>query len=675
VDTALHRDLASVLPRAALAADLPELDAKRRAMCGFTGLASSDPRRTPSVDVLTRMTRALQHRGPDDERVVLRDSLGAGFRRLSIIDVGGGHQPIFNEAEDVAIVCNGEIYNFEELRADLERRGHRFRTASDVEVILHLYEERGAECVEPLVGMYAFAVLDWRRKGAPRLLLGRDRIGIKPLYFAHLGGAAPGGEFLFASEPKAILESGFLPRKLRARSLLDYLVTGYCGGRGAAWDGIDRLPPASTLSWSADGGVEIRRYWDLPTDRLRGPAQPDEILEWLDRVVKDHLISDVPLGAFLSGGIDSNAVVESMARARGGIDRASRSLASGLVCCSVGFREKRFDELALASASAERVGATHYTQILEPDPALALEVLPWFFDEPLADPSAVPTYLVSKMAREHVTVAISGDGGDEVFAGYRRYVFDVAENRVRHAIGRPGQRLLALVGRGYPKLDWAPRFLRAKSTLTNFARDPAHAYWNSVTQLSRDDALAVLDGELARSLAEHDPFDAFEDDYRRPSVDDPLYRAQYADFHGFLPDQILVKSDRASMGASLEVRPPLLDHRFVERFANLPAREKVRSGRGKHAFREALRARLAANVLDGPKMGFEIPLRAWLAGPLAPAVGAAIESLPSRWFQRERLRELTAQHSSGLRDHSHLLWSLLVLERWRRRHGVADDLA
>jgi asparagine synthase (glutamine-hydrolysing) len=654
-------------------------------MCGFTGMASNDPSRSPAVDVLTRMTRALEHRGPDDEHVLVQGPLGVGFRRLSIIDVGGGRQPIFNEEGDVAVACNGEIYNFEALRADLERRGHRFRTASDVEVVVHLYEEYGARCAEHLVGMFAFAILDWRGPRSPRLLLGRDRIGIKPLYYARIdeprgngaGGqrALPAGGLLFGSEPKAILESGLLARRMRAEVLLDYLVSGYCGGRLSAWDGIERVPPASTLSWSAEEGVLITNYWDLPTDALREPAEPAEILESLDRVVKDHLLSDVPLGAFLSGGIDSNAVVDSMARARGGADRASRSVASGLVCCSVGFHEKRFDELAIARASAARLGAVHHTQVLEPDPALALDVLPWFFDEPLADPSAVPTYLVSKMAREHVTVALSGDGGDEVFAGYRRYVFDVAENRVRHAIGRPGQRLLALVGRGYPKLDWAPRFLRAKSTLTNFARDPAHAYWNSVTQMSRAGALSILDADLARSLADHDPFDAFEESYRRPQVDDPLYRAQYADFHGFLPDQILVKSDRAAMGASLEVRPPLLDHRFVESFANLPARDKVRGGRGKHAFREALRGRLPGEILDGPKMGFEIPLRAWLEGPLSKVVGEAIETLPASWFQKDRLRALHAEHCSSFHDHSHLLWSVLVLEHWRRRHNVGDVLA
>jgi asparagine synthase (glutamine-hydrolysing) len=639
-------------------------------MCGFTGILSRDPRVAPDAEVLARMTRTLVHRGPDDEGLLVRGSMGIGFRRLSIIDVEGGHQPIFNETGDVAVVCNGEIYNFAALRSELVERGHRFRTDSDVEVIVHLYEEHGDACAERLVGMFAFCVLDWRAPERPTALLGRDRIGIKPLYFAHIS-----GDLLFASEPKAILESNRLSRRLRARSLLDYLVSGYCGGALSAWDGIERVPPASTLRWSTDRDVELRRYWDLPTERLREPAAGEEILAWLDRVVKDHLLSDVPLGAFLSGGIDSNAVVDSMSRARGSADRAARSLADGLVCCSIGFREKRFDELEIARAGAQRLSAVHHTRILEPDPALALDVLPWFFDEPLADPSALPTYLVSTMAREHVTVALTGDGGDEVFAGYRRYVFDVAENRVRRVIGARGRRWLALVGRGYPKLDWAPRFLRAKSTLTNFACDPARAYWNSVTQLSRDDALAILDGDLAAALSDHDPFDAFEELYRRPTVDDALYRAQYADFHGFLPDQILVKSDRASMGASLEVRPPLLDHRFVERFANLPAREKVLHGRGKHAFREALRGRLPARVLDGPKMGFEIPLRAWISGPLSRVASDAIEALPSGWFDKRRLRELHAAHQSGLHDHAHVLWSVLVLERWRQRHRASDVLA
>ena len=642
-------------------------------MCGLVGIAGAGgaalDERGSLEPLLQRMAGTLVHRGPDDGTVLARGRLGLGFRRLAIIDVGGGRQPIWNETGDVAVACNGEIYNFEELRAGLEARGHRFKTGSDVETIVHLYEEEGPALARRLVGMFALAVLDWREPGRERLLLARDRLGIKPLYFARTGAG-----LLFGSEPKALLASGFLPRRLRGEALLEYLVAGYTSGPNAAWEGIERLPPASTLVLEAGSEPRIERYWDLPTDGLRGPAEPGEVLELLDRVVRDHLVSDVPLGAFLSGGIDSNAVLDSMARARGIDTRATRSVRERLLACTVGFREEAFDETNLARLTAERVGAEHHTEVLDADPKLALDVLPWHFDEPLADPSTVPTYLVARMAREHVTVAISGDGGDEVFAGYRRYVFDVAENRVRAVIGEPGRKILGAVGRSYPKLDWAPRPLRARSTLLNLGADPARAYWSSLTQLSRAEASSILAPELARALAEYDPFDAFEDHYRRPKVDDPLYRAQYADFHHFLPDRILVKGDRAAMAASLEVRPPFLDHRMVERFANLPAREKVRGGRGKRALREALRARLPEAVLDGTKRGFDIPLTAWTRGPLGRAVEEAVEGLPERWFDRAALRERLQQHRSGFHDHSNLLWSLLVLERWRLRHQV-DEVA
>jgi len=643
-------------------------------MCGFTGIALSDPRRMVDEALLTRMARTLAHRGPDDEELFRRSGFGLGFRRLSIIDVEGGRQPILDESGSIAVACNGEIYNFLELRADLEVRGHRFRTDSDVETIVHLYEQHGERLAEHLHGMFAFAVADLRDPARPKLLLGRDRLGLKPLFWAL---TAQG--LVFASECKAILESGLVPRTLRAPALLDYLVQGYVSGPQAAWDGIQRLPQASTLSWTPGQAPRVAAYWDLPLDAPREPATREEILEWIDRVVRDHLVSDVPLGAFLSGGIDSTAVADSMARIRSadgaGADRVSRSVADGLVLCSVGFREKEFDELERARATAARLGAVHHTRVLEPDPRLAVETLPWFFDEPLADPSTVPTYLVSRMAREHVTVALSGDGGDEVFAGYRRYVFDVAENRARSWLRSGGRRAARFVGKHYPKLDWAPRAVRAKSTLENLGLDPARAYWASLTQMSRADALAILAPGLRAQIGDHDPFDAFEDLYRRPRTEESLYRAQYADAHHFLPDQILVKGDRAAMAASLEVRPPFLDHRFVERFITLPTAEKVRGGRGKHALREALRARLPGDVLDGRKMGFDVPLRAWLRGPLAAVVSDALETLPERWFDRATLRARFAEHQAGVRDRSHLLWSLLVLEHWRRRHGVAEDLA
>lgn len=624
-------------------------------MCGLCGVAFDDPNTRPDPERVRAMTSTLHLRGPDDEGVWTRGQVAVGFRRLSIIDLSGGHQPIENEDGTIALAINCEIYNFVELRDELERKGHRFRTRADSEVVLHLYEEMGERCAERLVGMYAFCLLDLRDPARPKVLLGRDALGIKPMYYAR---TAQG--LVWASEAKAILEWGSTPRELRPEKLLDYLVLGYTGGEDAAWAGVKRLPPGTTLAWEPGVEPRLRRYWDLPTDQLAQPTNDEEVLDWVDRVVREQLVSDVPLGAFLSGGIDSTAVVTSMARAS----------STPVVACSVGFREKDYDELDLARATAKRLGAVHHTEVLDPDPRLATEVLPWIFDEPLADPSTVPTYLVARMAREHVTVALSGDGGDETFAGYRRYVHDVAENRVRRTLGAPGRALAGSLGSVYPKLDWAPRWLRGKTFLTNVARTPSEAYFHSVTQLGRLEALALLAPDLGRRLVNHDPSAEFRRWYDKPTIDDPLYRAQYADFHTYLPDQILAKADRASMGVSLEVRPPLLDHRFVARFAALPAHQKVQGARGKHALREALRSRVPADILDGRKRGFDTPLKRWIAGPLGAAVADAIETLPSEWFARDVLRARLAEHRSGARDHGRILWSLLVLEHWRRRHAV-----
>ena len=626
-------------------------------MCGFVGLAQEDPREPISTELVQSMARTLEHRGPDDEGVLIRAPFGVGFRRLSIIDIEGGHQPMFNEAGDVACVCNGELYNFVELREELRRKGHVFVSASDAEVVVHAYEEYGDRFVERLSGMFAICVFDWRDSSKPRLLLARDRIGVKPLYWAKTSEG-----LVWGSECKALLASGKLGREMRAQALMDYVVQGYIAGEDSAWAGISRLLPGHVLTWTPGREPHVQSYWSLPVDGMREPASAEEIREALDRSVESRLVADVPLGVFLSGGIDSSAVATSMA-ARGG---------EPIVACSVGFEDKRFDELGIARETATGLGAVHHTRILEPDPTLALEVLPWFYDEPLADPSTVPTYLVSKMAREHVTVALAGDGGDEIFGGYRRYVFDTAENKLRKALGAPACRLARAVGSVYPKLDWAPRFLRAKSTLTNLGCDPAQAYWRSLCPGTREDALEILSPELISCLGEYDPFDRFYDHYSRPRNVDSLYRAQYADFHGFLPDQILTKTDRASMANSLEVRVPLLDHKFVEQFVTLPASQKVRAGRGKVALREALRGTLSDTVLDGAKRGFDTPLRSWIRGPLAPAVAEALETLPESWINRKVVKGKLSEHLAGARDHSSMLWSLLVLERWRQRHEVKE---
>lgn len=634
-------------------------------MCGLTGFVARGGAVEGELTRLRAMTDVIEHRGPDDEGHLLRGPFAMGFRRLSIIDLSGGHQPIESADGQLIVTGNGEVYNFRELRADLEAGGARFRSGSDIETLLHLYAARTkpngpiedvASVPSALVGMYAFAIADLRDPNNPRLVLGRDRLGIKPLYWAETKEG-----IVYGSEVKSILASGYVEREMRRESLLDYLVQGYCSGAESAWTGIHRLEPGTVLTWSAKDGVRTQRYWDLPKEELRGTPDPEEIREWVDRVVEDRLVAEVPLGAFLSGGIDSNAVAHAM----------SSSLEEAPILCTVGFQEKSHDELGIAKNTAKALQAVHHTEVLEPDPEAAIETLPWFYDEPLADPSTVPTWLVSKVARQHVTVALSGDGGDETFAGYRRYVHDVAENRVRGLVGGPGRGLARAAGSLYPKLDWAPRVFRAKSFLTNVGEDPARAYWNSVSHMTRGAAAELLAPDLRAALAEHDPFDAFAAHYRRPEIDCPLYRAQYADVHTWLTDRILAKVDRASMAVSLEARVPLLDHRFVERFAHIPAADKVNAGRGKHALREALRPRLSEEVLDGKKRGFDTPLEAWIRGPLKEATRDAVESLPEDWFDRSALRATFDAHQSGRTNHDRLLWSLLVLEHWRRRHQVA----
>lgn len=623
-------------------------------MCGFVGFLADDPSRRFDAELLASMARTLERRGPDDQVLIIKPGAALAFRRLSIVDLSGGRQPFELEGGRLIACVNGELYNWREVRTRLEAEGAEFHSQSDCEIVPHLYRRHGAQLGAELVGMFAGAVIDLAAP-RPRLTLLRDRLGIKPLYYARV----PGG-LLFGSEPKALLASGMLARELRPEALLEFLMQGYVGGPLAAWAGMRRLAPGHALEFEAGGQPRESAYWSAPREAGR-PAPPvEELLEWLDRVVRIRMLADVPLGGFLSGGIDSNAVVDSMAR-------QSRD---PVVACSVGFRERSHDELDEARRTAQRLGLTHHAEVLEPDPAGSLDELAWLYDEPHADPSNLPTLLVSRTARRHVTVALSGDGGDEVFAGYRRYLHDAAEHRLRRAGGRPLRALAGACGALYPKLDWAPRRLRAKTFLQNLARDPARAYYHSVTQASRAASLNLLSPDLAARLADHDPFERFGEFYARPPATDPLYRAQYADLHTYLPDQILAKVDRASMGVSLEVRVPLLDHRFIERFATLRPEHKLHAGRGKHFFREGLRQRLPSSVLDGKKRGFDIPLAAWLRGPLRPALEAGLAELPRAWFQGPALERLAGEHQSGRRDHARLLWSLLMLSRWWRVHGV-----
>lgn len=606
--------------------------------------------------MLRRMTRSLVHRGPDGEGYFEERGAALGFRRLAIVDVDGGDQPFVSTCGRVALVGNGEIYNHQRLRDELRERGCSFRSGSDMEVALQLYLQEGAGMLGRLEGMFALALVDLRTPGQARTLLARDRLGMKPLYWARRDGA-----LWFASEAKALLASGRFPRRLRGEALVHFLQRGHVGGRHAAWEGVHCLRPGHFIDVAVDEPVVPRAWWTPPMQAPGPRDRSEEVLEDLDRAVQARLMADVPLGGFLSGGVDSAGVADAMARVGGAPPRL----------CTVSFEDEAFDEVGLARITAERLQAQHEVAVQCPDPTVALEVLPWHFDEPHADPSNLATWLVSRTARQHVTVALSGDGGDEVFGGYRRYLHELWEARVRRALG-PLRGLARVAGALHPRVHGGPAILRGKTFLQRVGADPVRAAFDSAAVLTRAEVDTLLHPSLQRELRGQDAFDSWAVHYAAPQTSCPLFRTQYADLMTTLPDQLLVKVDRASMATGLEVRAPLLDHRIVERYLGLPIHRKVHAGVGKVALREALGARLDPRVLGGAKRGFDVPLAAWLRGPLRPALREHLGSLPARWFDSGAVERLEQEHATGRRDHSLALWSLLVLEAWRRRHGCEE---
>jgi asparagine synthase (glutamine-hydrolysing) len=624
-------------------------------MCGIAGLVYADRAHPVDRDLVRRMTDVLRHRGPDADGLYVARGVGLGHRRLSIIDVAGGDQPIFNEDRTNAVILNGEIYNFQELRTELETRGHRFATRSDTEAIVHAYEEYGPECVARLRGMFAFALWDATRN---RLLLARDRVGKKPLYYA-----ADAGCLRFASELKALLRDPGLKREIDLESMEDYFTFGAVGAPRTIFQGISQLPPAHYLVWER-GALRVSEYWDVP----QGPVavrSERQALEAFDEVFTDavrlRLISDVPLGAFLSGGVDSSAVVEAMAR-----------LSSGpVVTTSVAFPERRFSEAEHARVVADRLATQHHELLVSPRAAEVLPRLVWHLDEPFADASALPTYYVAKAARERVTVALSGDGGDEVFAGYeRRYGLNRWEARLRGRL--PGwfrSGVLGPLGQMYPKADWLPRPLRARYVLQNLATTFERAYFADLSRFRPEDKSALLSPEFQTSLNGYDSFESFRRHFDRVRGLDPLTRLLYVDLKTWLANDILVKVDRMSMASSLEVRSPLLDHKVIEFAASLPSDLKYRGPVSKYLLKRHLDGRVPASVIYRPKQGFEIPLAAWLRGELRE-MGRELVLSPralGRGYARPaRVRVLWDEHQRGHRDRASQLWALMILELWHR---------
>jgi asparagine synthase (glutamine-hydrolysing) len=603
------------------------------------------------------MSLGIAHRGPDGEGFLAEPGVGLVHRRLAIIDLEGGRQPLGNEDGSVQIVFNGEIYNYQELTAGLDARGHRFRTRSDTETIVHLYEELGDACVEKLRGMFTFALWDRPRR---RLLLARDRVGIKPLYVYR-----DAEKLLFGSELKAILAHPELELSVDPEALEDYLAFGLVPGPRSIFRQVEKLPPAHV--WTLDVGNwdrPPRRYWQLrfePDERRTEAEWQEAIRAKVAESVKLHLIADVPVGAFLSGGIDSSVVVAS----------CEGQTKGPLQTFSMGFPEQDVSELPFAREVAARYGTHHVEEIVTPDSVTILDDLARFYDEPFADSSAIPTYLVSKLAARHVKVVLSGDGGDEAFGGYSRYAHDLKEAAIRGRLPGWFRGLLGPVGRAWPKADWLPRPLRLKTALTNLSLPAGAAYANTLQVCRPPLRRQLLHPDVAKRLNGHDPGDRVVSAFAQARGDDVLGGMIAADVATLLPDDYLVKVDRASMACSLEARPPLLDHELLELTARMPSRYKVQNGQTKWLFKEAFRDRLPGAVLTRPKQGFEMPINGWLRGPLRRRfVDEVLESVSpvGGLIDRAVARRLFEEHQGGRARHGGVLWSLLVLNAWAGRY-------
>ena len=619
-------------------------------MCGITGIVDLTGRPVDGA-LLRSMTTVIAHRGPDGDDIVCRGSAGLGHRRLAIIDLVTGDQPMVSDDGLIRITFNGEIYNFRELRRDLEARGAKFRTESDTEVILRAYEAHGPECVQRLRGMFAFAILDER---ARRLVLARDRAGIKPLVYAW-----DGRRLLFASEIKAILEDPSVGRDLDLDALGEYLTFHYVPAPRTIFTAIRKLPPASTLVLSLDGGEPVvSRYWSLrfaPDVRVTEGEWIERLRAELTDAVRCHMISDVPIGAFLSGGLDSSTVVALMAQASGAPVRTF----------SIGFDEADFDELRFARQVATRYGTDHYELVVKPN---ALEVLPklaWHFDEPFADSSAIPTYYVSKITREHVTVALSGDGGDENFAGYRRYARALAlHERFDRGVGRLTRPLLRLASQLLPV--GAP----GQALAGMLGAGPLERYFRLVTYRRRETLRRLLSGDVAARVGSASSPAVFARLASEGDTPDYVSTLQHIDMATYLPGDILAKVDAMSMAVSLESRVPLLDHRLMEFLATVPSTFKLRNGRGKYLLQRAMAPDLPGEILTRRKMGFGVPLGAWFRRELRDMARDVLLGAPARergLFRPSEIESLLAAHDSGRRDCSARLWSLICFELWMRQ--------
>lgn len=612
-------------------------------MCGIAGFIDSQQSHENAEQLIDSMCKIIRHRGPDEQGVWVGDGVALGTRRLSIIDVAGGQQPIFNEDRSILIVFNGEIYNYQLLKQELLDRGHHFQTNSDTEAIVHAYEEYGDECVTHLRGMFAFAIWDRKRQ---RLLLARDRFGKKPLNYYW-----DGQRLIFGSEIKSILEMG-IPRAVNPVALDEYLVYGYIPVPNTMFKGVMKLPPAHILTCE-QGNIQTKRYWDLPFTTTRLDDEQTAIEKTralLEDAVRVRLMSEVPLGAFLSGGVDSSVVVGLM----------SQMISQPVKTFSIGFEEDDFSELPYARQVAQHFGTDHCEFMVKADLVSVLPQLVWAYDEPFGDSSMLPTHYVSKLAREHVTVVLTGDGGDEIFGGYDHYEREYNISRIP-----PLMRYLL----AYSSM-LIPNGMRGKKRFGNMHRDLATRCVHILSRFPENSRHAMYTEEYFASVHDHDPYKRHLDLYRQVSHLDLLTQMQYVDVKAYLPDDILVKVDKATMYNSLEARSPLLDHTLAEYVSSLHPSLRIHNGTLKYLLKQVAKDLLPADILSRPKQGFGVPIKHWFRGELTTFAREVLDSPQARQrgiFQPQFINDiLTAHANTTLVNHSSAIWTLLCLELWFR---------
>lgn len=627
-------------------------------MCGIVGILALNGNQEIDRHLLERMNESQFHRGPVEGGIYTEPGLGLGHRRLSIIDLASGQQPLWNEDRSVVVVFNGEIYNFQSLMHELIGLGHQFSTRCDTEVIVHAWEQWGEDCLLRFRGMFAFALWD---RNQQILFVARDRLGIKPLFYAFLDDAT----FLFGSELKSLLCIPQLSRAINPHAVEDYFAYGYIPEPNTIFKSAQKLAPGHYLSIRrGDRTCQQKKYWDIPFkphEKMTEAELAEALVLQLKEAVGSHMIAEVPLGGFLSGGVDSSAVVAMMAE----------QSTTPVNTCSIAFGDPKFDESRFATQVANQYRTNHYSETVDQDDFDLIDTLACLYDEPYADSSAIPTYRVCQLARKRVTVALSGDGGDENFAGYRRYRHSMAMQHVRAMVPTAlREPVFGFLGKVYPKADWAPQMFRAKTSFEALACDLTTGYFQAVSIIPDRIRQSLFSTSFRRDLQDYQAVHVMHAHARHAPSDDPLSILQYLDMKTYLPGDILTKVDRASMAHALEVRVPLLDHQFVEWSSGIPSSLKLHAGEGKYIFKKAMRHHLSDEILYRPKMGFSIPLASWLRGPLRERVRHALlgsTMAETGIFDMIFLETMIERHQSGHSDFSAALWALLMFEAFLRK--------